>query len=295
MPNPKAKGKLKNDMFYFLGNLMLHAICSGNVLNLNLHPIFYKKLLKNELDFSEIETLDKLSYKFICNLENIKSEEEFNNLHDDLYFVVHSSGDNSLIELVENGQNKKVTYENLPEYIKLYKKFLLSEYDAQISFIRSGIFDLLTKNSKKNFSSLITYQDLEEFITGMPTLDLQLLRENTMTDAYDPNSKVISNFWKALESFTEEERSLYLKFVSGRTRLPDSRSLNFTHKIQRLNKRNPDDYMPTSTTCYFTLNLPDYSTYEILRDKLRYVIHNCNSIDADFVPDEGADQFDEQI
>ena len=49
MPNPKAKGKLKNDMFYFLGNLMLHAICSGNVLNLNLHPIFYKKLLKNEL------------------------------------------------------------------------------------------------------------------------------------------------------------------------------------------------------------------------------------------------------
>ena len=295
MPNPKAKGKLKNDMFYFLGNLMLHAICSGNVLNLNLHPIFYKKLLKNELDFSEIETLDKLSYKFICNLENIKSEEEFNNAHDDLYFVVHSSGDNSLIELVENGQNKKVTYENLPEYIKLYKQFLLSEYDTQISFIRSGIFDLLTKNSKKNFSSLITYQDLEEFITGMPTLDLQLLRENTMTDAYDPNSKVISNFWKALESFTEEERSLYLKFVSGRTRLPDSRSLNFTHKIQRLNKRNPDDYMPTSTTCYFTLNLPDYSTYEILRDKLRYVIHNCNSIDADFVPDEGADQFDEQI
>ena len=295
MPNPKAKGKLKNDMFYFLGNLMLHAICSGNVLNLNLHPIFYKKLLKNELDFSEIETLDKLSYKFICNLENIKSEEEFNSAHDDLYFVVHSSGDNSLIELVENGQNKKVTYENLPEYIKLYKKFLLSEYDTQISFIRSGIFDLLTKNSKKNFSSLITYQDLEEFITGMPTLDLQLLRENTMTDAYDPNSKVISNFWKALESFTEEERSLYLKFVSGRTRLPDSRSLNFTHKIQRLNKRNPDDYMPTSTTCYFTLNLPDYSTYEILRDKLRYVIHNCNSIDADFVPDEGADQFDEQI
>ena len=293
MPNPKARGKIKNDMFYFLGNLMLHAISSLNVLSLNLHPIFYKKLLKHEIDFKEIETLDKLSYKFICDLENIKSEEEFNDTtQNDLYFAVHSSGDNSLIELVENGQNKKVTYENLSEYIKLYKKFLLNEYDTQISFIRSGLFDNLIKKSKKNLSSLISAQDLEDFITGMPKLDIQLLREKTIIDsAFDSNSKVITNFWKVLESFSEEEKSLYLKFVSGRTRLPDFRNMNFKHKIQRLNKRDPDNYMPTSTTCYFTLNLPEYSTYEILRDKLRYAIHNCNSIDADFVPEEGADQF----
>ena len=293
MPNPRAMGKMKNDMYYFLGNLMLHSISSGNVLNLNLHPIFYKKLLNKEVDFSEIETLDKLSYKFINNLENIKTEEEFNNLHDDLYFVVHSSGDDSLVDLVENGQNKKVTFQNLPEYINLYKKFLLTEYDNQISIIHSGLFGLLSKLAQKNFMFLITPQDLEEFITGEPKLDLQLLREKTIYDSYEPNSKLIQDFWKVLESFTEEERSLYLKFVSGRSRLPDARSINFFHKIQKLNKRNPDNYMPVSTTCYFTISLPNYSSYEILRDKLRYAIHNCNSIDADFVPVEGAGEFDE--
>ena len=266
MPNPRAMGKMKNDMYYFLGNLMLHSISSGNVLNLNLHPIFYKKLLNKEVDFSEIETLDKLSYKFINNLENIKTEEEFNNLHDDLYFVVHSSGDDSLVDLVENGQNKKVTFQNLPEYINLYKKFLLTEYDNQISIIQSGLFGLLSKLAQKNFMFLITPQDLEEFITGEPKLDLQLLREKTIYDSYEPNSKLIQDFWKVLESFTEEERSLYLKFVSGRSRLPDARSINFFHKIQKLNKRNPDDYMPVSTTCYFTISLPNYSSYEILRD-----------------------------
>jgi len=294
MPNPKAKGKTKNDMYYFLGNLMLHAISSGNVLNLNLHPIFYKKLLNKEVDFSEIETLDKLSYKFIINLENIKSEEEFDNLHDDLYFAVPSV-DNTLTDLIENGQNKKVTFKNLPEYINLYKKFLLTEYDNQISLIRSGLFDLLFKLTQKNFSYLLTPQDLEEFITGIPKLDIQLLRESTLYDSYEANSKIIQDFWKVLESFSEEEKSLYLKFVSGRTRLPDARSINLIHKIQKLNKRNPDSYMPISTTCYFTLSLPNYSSYEILRDKLRYAIHNCNSIDADFVPEEGADQFDEQF
>ena len=294
MPNPKAKGKIKNDMYYFLGNLMLHAISSGNVLNLNLHPIFYKKLLNKEVDFSEIETLDKLSYKFINNLENIKSEEEFDNLHEDLYFAVPSV-DNTLTDLVENGQNKKVTFKDLPEYINLYKKFLLTEYDKQISLIRSGLFDLLFKLTQNNLSYLISPQDLEEFITGEPKLDIQLLRERTLYDSYEANSKVIQDFWKALESFTEEEKSLYLKFVSGRTRLPDARSINFVHKIQKLNKRNPDSYMPISTTCYFTLALPNYSSYEILRDKLRYAIHNCNSIDADFVPEEGLDDFDDKF
>ena len=294
MPNPKAKGKTKNDMYYFLGNLMLHAISSGNVLNLNLHPIFYKKLLNKEVDFSEIETLDKLSYKFIINLENIKSEEEFDNLHDDLYFAVPSV-DNTLTDLIENGQNKKVTFKNLPEYINLYKKFLLTEYDNQISLIRSGLFDLLFKLTQKNFSYLLTPQDLEEFITGIPKLDIQLLRERTLYDSYEANSKIIQDFWKVLESFSEEEKSLYLKFVSGRTRLPDARSINLIHKIQKLNKRNPDSYMPISTTCYFTLSLPNYSSYEILRDKLRYAIHNCNSIDADFVPEEGMDEFDDKF
>ena len=86
IPNPKVKGQIKNDMLYFLGNLMLHSICTGNVLDLNLHPIFYKKLLNKEVDFSEIETLDKLSYKFIISLENIKDEQEFQEKYNDLFW-----------------------------------------------------------------------------------------------------------------------------------------------------------------------------------------------------------------
>ena len=53
--------------------------------------------------------------------------------------------------------------------------------------------------------------------------------------------------------------------------------------------------MPTSTTCYFTLGLPQYSSYEILNEKLKYAIHNCNSIDADFVPDDNEEQLSEII
>ena len=290
MPNPLAKSNLQKNMYYFIGNLMLHSLSSGNVLSLNLHPIFYKKLLNYEIPFKDIETVDKFSYKFITSLETIKDEKEFKEKYNDLFFVVNSSSDYSLIDLIKDGQYIKVTFDKLPEYIKLYKEFLIKEIDEQVSIIRKGIFDILDEN----VSSLLTPQDLEEYICGKPHLDIQLLRERTRYEGYESDSPIIINFWKALESFNEEEKSKYLRFVSGRSRLPDPKDICFEHKIQAYMHITPDKRMPTSSTCYFTLNLPKYSTYEILREKLRYVINNCSSIDTDFFPEDGGDAFNEE-
>lgn len=44
----------------------------------------------------------------------------------------------------------------------------------------------------------------------------------------------------------------------------------------------PDTRLPAATTCYFTLKLPAYSSYDVLSKKLKYVIANCAEIDADF-------------
>ncbi len=44
----------------------------------------------------------------------------------------------------------------------------------------------------------------------------------------------------------------------------------------------PDTRLPSATTCYFTLKLPNYSNLDILTKKLKYVIQNCAEIDADF-------------
>jgi len=77
---------------------------------------------------------------------------------------------------------------------------------------------------------------------------------------------------------------MFLKFVWGRSSLP-SLSSHFTQKfiIQRHHRdQNPDSFLPESHTCYFTLDLPEYSTYDIMREKLMYAIHNCKQIDTDF-------------
>jgi hypothetical protein len=40
--------------------------------------------------------------------------------------------------------------------------------------------------------------------------------------------------------------------------------------------------LPSAFTCTFKLYLPNYSTAELCRQKLLYVMENCGTIDADF-------------
>lgn len=46
-------------------------------------------------------------------------------------------------------------------------------------------------------------------------------------------------------------------------------------------RSKPDLYLPVSHTCFFTVDLPRYSTKEILKTKLKYAIFNCIAIDGD--------------
>ncbi len=43
----------------------------------------------------------------------------------------------------------------------------------------------------------------------------------------------------------------------------------------------PDIMLPVAHTCFFSIELPKYSVYEILRDKLKYAITHCQAIDTD--------------
>ena len=42
-----------------------------------------------------------------------------------------------------------------------------------------------------------------------------------------------------------------------------------------------DIMLPIAHTCFFSIEIPKYSIYEILRDKLKYAITHCQAIDTD--------------
>ena len=90
-------------------------------------------------------------------------------------------------------------------------------------------------------------------------------------------------FWAVLEAFTPEQRRLFLKFIWGRNRLPLTEDDwgEQRMRIHTLEKPNPNQYFPVAHTCFFSIELPKYTSREICYKRLLWAINNCTSIDAD--------------
>jgi hypothetical protein len=142
-------------------------------------------------------------------------------------------------------------------------------------------------------------------VCGQPQLDLDLLRSNTLyLYGLDPGATHIVNFWQILEEFTPEEQSMFLRFVWGRSRLPDAFEFDTKFKllpwtpsgqdhpvytfVNNAERNKYDEYLPLARTCFFSLSLPPYTTKPKMREKLLYAITTCkefNDNTEDYVVD----------
>ena len=77
-----------------------------------------------------------------------------------------------------------------------------------------------------------------------------------------------------MKNCKEEDKFKYLKFVSGRSRLP---KLNYTHSITVINFKDKNQ-LPVAHTCSSALDLPNYESKKILCEKMQYAIENIGNI-----------------
>ncbi|XP_024133923.1 E3 ubiquitin-protein ligase HERC2 isoform X3 [Oryzias melastigma] len=274
--NPAAKSPLHMGMFRFLGVLLGIAIRTGSPLSLNLAEPVWKQLAGMSLTIADLSEVDK---DFIPGLmyirDNEATSEEFEAMT--LPFTVpNASGQD--IQL--SSKYSHITLENRAEYVRLAINYRLHEFDEQVSAVREGMARVVPVP----LLSLFTGYELETMVCGSPDIPLHLLKSVATYKGVEPTAPLIQWFWEVMESFSNTERSLFLRFVWGRTRLPrtiaDFRGRDFV--VQVLDKYNPPDhFLPESYTCFFLLKLPRYSCKQVLEEKLKYAIHFCKSIDTD--------------
>ena len=297
IPNPDAKREIYEGAYEFLGKLMACSLTSGEVLELNFHPVVWKALLGNEITFYEYETIDSIFFSLINNLESelktntkedenniststekpaikLEDKEKFNEKYG-LNFVIKSSNESDIM-LKPEGDKIQVSLDNLKEYITLSKKMRTSEFSSQIECMKKGFNSVIPSSICQH----LYWRQLEEMICGKTTLDIRSFKENTEYDGFQKDSDVIKWFWDWLSKCNDHEQSLYLKFVSGRTRLPKDKNFKYTHVIVKNNYHGNESF-PNSATCFFTLKLPVYKDRETLEKRMNYAIQNCDEIDAD--------------
>lgn len=134
--------------------------------------------------------------------------------------------------------------------------------------------------------TLLDGQELRGIICGNADVDVDLLRSVVEYEGYVETDDVIQYFWSTLREFTNAERKLFLQFVWARNRLPLKKSdFEAPFKIQRDSvnvKDNADKALPSASTCFFSLALPEYTSQNVLKKKLLFAINNVTTMETDF-------------
>ncbi|XP_076002430.1 E3 ubiquitin-protein ligase TRIP12-like [Genypterus blacodes] len=288
-----AKIKMK---FHFIGKLMAKAIMDFRLLDLPLGLPFYKWMLQQETSISshDLVNIDPGVAKSIQHLEDIirqkkRLEQDQSQTRETLQQALESLNmdgcsveDLSLdftlpgfpnIELKKDGKDVPVTIYNLEEYLRLVVYWTLNEgVSRQFESFREGFESVFPLHHLQYFYP----EELDQLLCGSTseTWNVKTLIECCRPDhGFTHDSRAVRFLFEVLSSFDTEQQRLFLQFVTGSPRLPVGgfRSLNPHLKIVRKtfeSTENPDDFLPSVMTCVNYLKLPDYSSQEILREKL---------------------------
>uniref|UniRef100_A0A0B7BGT1 HECT-type E3 ubiquitin transferase n=2 Tax=Arion vulgaris TaxID=1028688 RepID=A0A0B7BGT1_9EUPU len=272
--NPMLHQPVYQNMFKFLGILIGIAIRSGSPLSLNIAEPSWKQLAGMPLGISDMPEIDK---DFVPGLMCIREMDDEALRGAEMPFSIPSATGQ---EIHLSHKYTRITPENRVEYVKLAMDHRLHEFDEQVRFVREGMARVVPVP----LLSLFTGYELETMVCGSQDIPLSLLKSVATYKGIEPSSPLVQWFWEVMDEFTNAERSLFLRFVWGRTRLPrtiaDFRGRDFV--LQVLDKYNPaDNFLPESYTCFFLLKMPRYSCRNVLREKLKYAVHFCKSIDTD--------------
>ncbi|XP_041673723.1 E3 ubiquitin-protein ligase TRIP12 isoform X6 [Drosophila eugracilis] len=292
----KAKAKFK-----FLGKFMAKAVMDSRMLDLPFSLPFYRWLVSEEHSIGladlmrvapEVQnTLVRLQdlvrqREYILsdpNIDAMEKTEKIEQLDLDgcpiadlgLDFVLPGHAN---IELCRGGRDTPVTVHNLHQYISLVTYwFLIEGVQKQFEALREGFDSVFPIQRLRMFYP----EELECVFCGSASeqqhsrWETKMLQDSCRTDhGFHQESQAIQYLYEILASYNRDEQRAFLQFVTGSPRLPTGGFKALTPPLTIVRKtldgnQNPNDYLPSVMTCVNYLKLPDYSSREVMRQKLK--------------------------
>jgi hypothetical protein len=259
--------------YHFVGALLAIAIRSGLPQDFNFPPLFWEYLITRQLTIENIFDIDHDFHSLVTSLKQAMKAtpnpaaavERFN-----LRFVIQNSAGNEVL-LTPKGFEQLVTIDNCDQFIALAIEFRLNEMRPYLDDIANGLWE----NFKMVPPSYLDWTTLEYAACGERGVPVAMLRK--MTTFFEVPDDQQAIFWNVVEHFTHEQRSLLLKFVTGRPRLPvypiegPLLKVDFTF--------GDNDRMPTASTCFGRLHLPRYSSVEKARKLIMLAVEETGTFE----------------
>ncbi|XP_043924358.1 probable E3 ubiquitin-protein ligase HECTD4 isoform X2 [Protopterus annectens] len=293
----------EEQLLHFFGQLLGIAIRADVPLPIDLLPSFWKTLVGEPLDpDSDLQEVDVITYNYIKKIENVNDESELEALCAEMtsQHLATESPDSpnkpqckftyltvtgEEVELCPSGRNITVVWENKNIYASAVKNLRLQEMQNVecMTAVLAGLGSIIPLQ----LTTVLTPLEMELRTCGLPYINLEFLKTHTMYQVgLMETDQHIEYFWTALEMFTQEELCKFIKFACNQERIPftcpckdggpDTAHVPpYPMKIAPpdVATGSPDSRYIRVETCMFMIKLPQYSSLDIMLEKLRYAIH----------------------
>uniref|UniRef100_A0A8C6S618 HECT and RLD domain containing E3 ubiquitin protein ligase 4 n=1 Tax=Neogobius melanostomus TaxID=47308 RepID=A0A8C6S618_9GOBI len=253
------------DLFNLIGVICGLAIYNLTIVELNFPVALYKKLLKRNPTLDDLKELMPdvgRSLQHLLDYTEDDLEEIFC-----LNFTITEEhyGATEVLELVSNGENINVTKSN--RYIEFVDAYVDYVFNRAVAPLFECFYAGFHKVCGGKVLELFQPNELQAMVIGNTNYDW------TELEKYWADHPTIRLFWEVFHELPLEKKKQFLLFLTGSDRIPILGMKSLKLVIQPT--RGGEHYLPVAHTCFNLLDLPKYTSLEILRNKLLQAIdHN---------------------
>ncbi|KAL4971990.1 hypothetical protein BDW66DRAFT_145099 [Aspergillus desertorum] len=292
-------GKKQLQLFKTLGKFVARSMLDSRIIDISFNPAFFRiadtsspvapslgtvKAVDQDLANSLLLLKRFANAKKAVearNLPKAKKTQALRAIEVDGVHVEDLSLDFTLpgypaIELIKNGSNIPVTIENVDLYVdRVVDMTLGSGVQAQVEAFRTGFSQVFPHSALQTF----TPNELA-MLFGRAEEDwsIETLMDSIKADhGFNMDSRSVRNLLQTMSELDTQQRRDFLQFVTGSPKLPIGGFKSLTPIFTVVCRPSeppylPDDYLPSVMTCVNYLKLPDYSSLDVLRERLSVAI-----------------------
>ncbi|CAK6980078.1 E3 ubiquitin-protein ligase HECTD1 isoform X5 [Scomber scombrus] len=175
----------------------------------------------------------------------------------------------SAVDLKPNGDDEMVTMENAEEYVELMFDFCMhTGIQKQMEAFREGFNRVFPMEKLSSFS----HKEVQMILCGNQspswTAD-DIINYTEPKLGYTRDSPGFLRFVRVLCGMSSDERKAFLQFTTGCSTLPPGGLANLHPRLTIVRKVDAtDSSYPSVNTCVHYLKLPEYSSEDIMRERL---------------------------
>ncbi|XP_038161517.1 probable E3 ubiquitin-protein ligase HERC4 [Cyprinodon tularosa] len=263
-----SKASEKDQNFYLFGVLCGLALYNAMLIYLPFPLALFKKLLGVR---PTLEDLKEFSPSVGKSLQCILDEYTDEDL-EDIFFSIPWDG--AEVDLDPENPEKQITSKNKHEFVDAFVDHVFNvSVKTAFEEFKKGFLQVCDRDLVRLFRP----KELQEILVGNDFHDWERLKQSTIYEGqFNADHPTIQTFWEVFDELTENQKKTFLWFVTGFERVPVLGLDKIQMKIKEINKKelSHDQYFPETHTCFSTLELPLYSSKEIMQTKLIEALSN---------------------